>query len=145
MNCLQEIVKQFFRKLVNFMKWLILAFILIPTTELAILIYSGQLIGFIPTITIILITGIGGAYLAKNQGLRAWKDLNKRMSTMDTPGDALIDSVCILVGGIMLIMPGFLTDIVGFLLLFTWPRNLIRPFIQRWIYTKMKNGRIISM
>ena len=125
------------------MKWLVLAFIVIPTAELALLIYSGQLLGFFPTIAIILITGIGGAYLAKKQGMKAWQELRSRMNTMETPGNALIDSVCIFLGGLLLIMPGFITDITGFFLLFSWPRNLIRPFILRWIYKKMKNGQIV--
>ena len=125
------------------MKWLILAFIIIPTAELALLIYSGQLLGLFPTIGIILITGILGIYLAKKQGMKAWNDLRNRMSTMETPGNALIDSVCIFVGGILLIIPGFITDFAGFLLLFRWPRNLIRPFILSWIYKKMKKGQII--
>jgi len=125
------------------MKWLLLAFIIIPTGELALLIYSGQLLGFFPTMVIILITGIGGAYLAKRQGMKAWHDLRNRMNTMETPGNALIDSVCIFIGGLLLVMPGFVTDIAGFLLLFSWPRNLIRPFILRWIYKKMKNGQIV--
>ncbi|MHA6260655.1 FxsA family protein [Sporosarcina sp. CAU 1771] len=125
------------------MKWIALAFIIIPTAELVLLIYSGQLIGLLPTIAIILATGIGGAYLAKRQGMKAWNELRRRMEVMETPGDALIDSACIFTGGIFLLMPGFLTDIIGFLLLFSWPRNLIRPSIQRWIYKKMKNRQII--
>ena len=60
------------------------------------------------------ITGIGGAYLAKRQGIKAWNELRRRMATMETPGNALIDSVCILLGGILLLMPGFITDIVAF-------------------------------
>ncbi|WP_318614235.1 FxsA family protein [Sporosarcina sp. YIM B06819] len=127
------------------MKWLILTFIAVPTAELALLIYSGKTLGLFSTIAIILITGIGGAYFAKRQGMRAWNELRSRMATMETPGNALIDSVCIFLGGILLIMPGFITDIVGFLLLFNGPRNIIRPFIQKWIYNKMKNGRIVMM
>lgn len=127
------------------MKWLVLAFVLIPTAELALLIYSGQLIGLFPTMAIILITGIGGAYLAKKQGLKAWNELSRRMSTMETPGDALIDGVCIFIGGIMLLIPGYLTDVFGFLLLFSWPRKLIRPLIHRWIFKKMGNGKVITM
>ncbi|NYF25162.1 FxsA family protein [Sporosarcina sp. JAI121] len=125
------------------MKWIVLAFIAIPTAELAILFFSGKTLGLLPTIAIILITGIGGAYLAKWQGMKAWTDLKTRMAAMETPGDALIDSACILFGGIMLIMPGFITDITGLLLLFNGPRNLIRPIIQKWIYNKMKNGQIV--
>lgn len=125
------------------MKWLLFAFIIVPTAELALLIYSGQLIGLFATIGVILVTGMGGAYLAKRQGIKAWNELKRRMEMMETPGDALIDSVCILLGGILLIMPGFITDVGGFLLLFSWPRNLIRPFIQKWVYNKMKNGQIM--
>lgn len=127
------------------MKWLLLAFVAIPIGELVLFIYSGQLIGLFPTILIIFITGIVGAFLAKRQGIKAWNELRRRMQVMETPGDALIDSVCILLGGIFLVMPGFITDIIGFLLLFKWPRDLIRPSIQRWIYKKMKNGQITIM
>lgn len=125
------------------MKWLILLFIIVPTAELSLLIYSGQQLGFLPTVLLILFTGVLGAYLAKKQGLKAWVDLRSRMTNMETPGDALIDSFCILFGGILLVTPGFITDVTGLLLLFSGPRNLIRPFIQRWLYKKMKNGQII--
>ncbi|MDN4607293.1 FxsA family protein [Sporosarcina highlanderae] len=125
------------------MRWLIFAFILIPTAEIALLLYSGKTLGVGPTIFLIIATGVGGAYLAKRQGLKAWKDLRDRMAAMETPGNAVIDGVCIFIGGILLIMPGFITDIVGLLLLLKWPRNMIRPFIVKWIYKKMKNGQII--
>lgn len=125
------------------MKWFIIAFILVPAVELALLIYSGQLIGFFPTVGLILVTSLLGAYFAKRQGMKAWVDLRNRMSRMETPGDALIDSFCIFVGGVLLVMPGFITDIVGILLLFSWPRNILRPFIQNWIYRRMKKGQII--
>lgn len=125
------------------MKWLFLAFIIIPTAELTLLIYSGQSLGFLPTISIILLTGFLGAFLAKKQGAKAWKDFNRRMANMETPGDAMIDAVCIFFGGILLLIPGFITDIVGFLLLIKGPRNMIRPMIHNWIYKKMKNKQII--
>lgn len=125
------------------MKWLALLFIVIPTTELAVLIYAGQKIGLMPTITIILLTGIGGAYLAKTQGAKAWNEFSRRMTMMETPGNALIDGVCIFIGGILLLIPGFITDIIGLLLMFSFFRALIRPLIHRWIYKKMKNKTII--
>lgn len=125
------------------MKWLLLAFIVIPTAELSLLIYSGQQMGFMPTISLILLTGLLGAYLAKKQGAKAWLDFNQRMARMETPGDAMIDGVCIFIGGLLLLIPGFITDVVGLLLLFKGPRNLIRPKIHKWIYKKMKNKQII--
>ena len=127
------------------MRWLIFTLIAVPVVELSFLIYSGKVLGFFSTILILLITGIGGAFLAKWQGTKAWNELKSRTATMETPGNALIDSVCIFGGGVLLLFPGYLTDIFGLLLLFNGPRNLIRPTIQKWIYKKMKNGRIIMM
>lgn len=125
------------------MKWLLLLFIIVPTAELTLLIYSGQQLGLLPTIALILITGFLGAYLAKKQGVKAWNDFNQRMTQMETPGDALIDAVAIFIGGVLLLIPGFLTDIAGIFLLFNGPRNLMRPMIHKWIYRKMKNQQII--
>lgn len=125
------------------MKWLLFAFIVLPTIELVLMIYSGQLIGFFPTVSLILLTSIFGAYFAKRQGMKAWLDLKNRMASMETPGDALIDSFCIFIAGVLLIMPGFITDLIGVLLLFRWTRNKLRPFIQNWIYKRMKKGQII--
>lgn len=125
------------------MKWLLLLFIIVPTAELTLLIYSGQQLGLLPTTALILITGFLGAYLAKKQGMKAWNDFNRRMTQMETPGDALIDAVAIFAGGLLLLMPGFVTDAVGLLLLFKGPRNLMRPMIHKWIYRKMKNQQII--
>lgn len=125
------------------MKWLALLFIVIPTAELAVLIYAGQKIGLFPTMMIIFVTGIGGAYLAKTQGMKAWNEISRRMAVMETPGDALIDGVCIFIGGVLLLIPGFITDILGLLLMFGLFRKLIRPLFHRWIYKKMKNKTII--
>ncbi|MCM3637157.1 FxsA family protein [Sporosarcina luteola] len=125
------------------MKWLLPLFILVPAAEIMILLYSGNTIGIMPTLLLILVSGIGGAYLAKRQGFKALADLKNRMGTMEAPGNAVIDGVCIFFGAILLIMPGFITDIAGLLLLFKWPRKIIRPFIVGWIYKKMKQGRIV--
>ncbi len=127
------------------MRWLIALFIIVPTAELTVLMLSGKTLGILPTILIIVATGIGGAYLAKKQGLRAWRDLQFRLANKETPGKALIDSACILLGGLLLIMPGFITDIVGLLLLFSGPRKIIYPFIVKWIYNKVRSGQIRVM
>ena len=127
------------------MKWLAALFILVPTAELDVLMLSGKTLGILPTILIIIATGIGGAYLAKKQGLRAWRDLQYRMANRETPGKALVDSVCILLGGLLLLMPGFITDLAGLLLLFSGPRKILYPFIVKWIYNKVRNGQIRVM
>ncbi|WP_301108468.1 FxsA family protein [Sporosarcina sp.] len=127
------------------MKWLVGLFIIVPTAELALLMYSGKALGILPTIFIIIATGVGGAYLAKKQGLRAWRDLQYRLTNRETPGKALIDSACIFIGGLLLLMPGFITDLTGLLLLFSGPRKILYPFIVKWLYNKMKKGQIRVM
>ncbi|MDW0110364.1 FxsA family protein [Sporosarcina aquimarina] len=125
------------------MKWLLLLFLLVPASELTVLLYAGNQMGVMPTLAIILITGIGGAYLAKRQGFKAFVNFRERMAAGDAPGPALIDGLCILAGGLLLLVPGFITDIIGLLLLFSWPRKLIRPLIIQQIYKKMKKGTLI--
>lgn len=125
------------------MKWLLPLLIIVPAVEIMLLLYSGNAIGVMPTLLLIFISGIGGVYLAKRQGFKALNDLRNRMGTMEAPGNAMIDGVCILIGACFLILPGFITDAVGLLLLLKWPRKIIRPFIIGWIYKKMKQGRIV--
>lgn len=125
------------------MKWILLLFVVLPASELAVLLMAGNQWGVFPTLLIIGITGVGGAFLAKRQGVRAIVDFRERMAQGEAPGIPLIDGVLIFIGGLLLIVPGFITDIIGFLLLFSWPRKLIRPLIIGQIYNKMRKGTLV--
>ena len=125
------------------MKWLLPALLLVPAAEIILLLYAGNTIGIMPTLLLILLGGIGGVYLAKRQGLKALTDLRNRIGTMEAPGNAVVDGVCIFIGAVLLLFPGFISDVVGLLLLFKGPRKIIRPFIVKWIYKKMKQGQIV--
>lgn len=119
------------------MRAFFLLLIIIPACELGILIWSGKTIGLIPTILLIIATGIGGAYLAKYQGLLAVRKVQEQLNRGMMPGEELIDGICVLVGGCLLLSPGFLTDIFGLILLLPPTRVLIKPVIKkmfsRWI------------
>lgn len=125
------------------MKWIFLALVIVPTTELAILIWAGGQIGFFWTLGLIVSTGLLGAFLAKRQGLKAIRDIQSSMSQMEAPGDRLIGAAFILVGGILLLTPGFISDAVGFSLLFSPTQKLYKPLVYRMLQKKMKNTRII--
>jgi len=127
------------------MKWLALILIVVPVLEIGILLWSGNTLGLFPTILIILGTGILGAYLAKKQGLKAIRDVQLQMKNFQAPGDAMINALFVFAGGLMLLSPGFITDIFGFLFLFSPTRQLFKPIIYKWIRTKMKKGQIIVM
>lgn len=125
------------------MKWIFLALVIVPTLELAILIWAGGQLGFFWTLALIVTTGLLGAFLAKRQGLKAIRDIQSSMNQMQPPGDRLIGAAFILVGGVMLLTPGFISDAIGFSLLFTPTQKLYKPLVYRMLQKKMKNTRII--
>ncbi len=125
------------------MKWIFLALVIVPTLELAILIWAGGQIGFFWTLALIISTGMLGAFLAKRQGLKAIRDIQASMSQLEPPGDRLIGAAFILVGGALLLTPGFISDAVGFSLLFSPTQKIYKPFVYRMLQKKMKNTRII--
>ncbi|MCZ8536269.1 FxsA family protein [Paenisporosarcina quisquiliarum] len=127
------------------MKWLALIFIVVPAMEIGILLWSGKTFGLIPTIIIILSTGILGAFLAKKQGLKAIRDVQIQMKNFQAPGDAMVNAVFVFAGGLLLLSPGFVTDLFGFLFLFSPTRQLFKPIVYKWIRSKMKKGQIIVM
>lgn len=110
---------------------LVLLFALLPVLELVLLIYIYSHIGLIWTLVWIVGTAFGGAALAKLQGLRTWRRLQQEVALGRSPGGTLLDGFLILLAGLMLIMPGLITDLLGLLLLFPPTRAHIRRRIDR--------------
>ncbi|WP_019415957.1 FxsA family protein [Paenisporosarcina sp. TG20] len=127
------------------MKWLVLILIVVPVIEISILLWAENAFGLLTTILIILATGILGAFLAKKQGLKAIRDVQIQMKSFQAPGDAMVNALFIFAGGLMLLSPGFMTDIFGFMFLFSPTRQLFKPIVYKWIRTKTKKGQIIVM
>ena len=119
---------------------LILLFLLTPAVELALLIQVDQVIGFWATVGLIIVTGIVGSHLARREGLSTWRRLNRRLQSGDLPGNELADGVIILVSGALLITPGILTDVIGFLGLISFTRARLRRVVMRWFQRKMEQG-----
>lgn len=124
------------------LRYLFLLIIIVPAAEIGFLLVSGQIIGVWPTVLLIILTGVIGSYLAKKQGLATFYQLQRQLQTGQLPGDALLDGVCILVGGTLLLTPGFLSDILGFLLLFPTTRIFFKKLINRWIHNWIRKGNM---
>ncbi|WP_442595426.1 FxsA family protein [Neobacillus sp. D3-1R] len=124
------------------MRFLILFLIIVPAGEIALLMLSGQVIGVWPTVLIILSTGVIGAYLAKRQGMATLYEVQRQLQTGQVPGEALLDGICILVGGTLLLTPGFITDTFGFLLLFPTTRIIFKNYMKKWFKNWIYKGRI---
>ncbi len=111
---------------------LFLAFTLVPVLELYLLIKIGAVIGALNTLTLVILTGFAGAYLARMQGMQTMRRVRSQLQQGVMPAEDLIDAVIIFVAGIVLLTPGFLTDIAGLLLLF--PAS--RFHFKRWLRQK---------
>jgi len=119
---------------------LLLFFITVPLIEVLLLIKLGSLFGFWPTIFLVIGTGILGAYLAKIYGLTIWYKIQQDLNAGLMPADKLVDGLLILIGGIVLLTPGLLTDILGFMLLIPYTRNFFKQFAKKK-FKKMSEGQ----
>ncbi len=121
---------------------LIFLFVTIPLVELAILLQVGQWIGLWPTVGLVVATGIGGAALARHQGLRAFVAVQRELASGRLPGRSLLDGLAILVGGAFLLTPGILTDIAGFSLLLPTSRRWLQRAAQRSLERRISEGTV---
>jgi len=121
---------------------LMLLFTLVPLIELSLLVTIGQKIGLGATLTIVILTGILGAYLAREQGFKVISKIQSELSNGRIPADSVIDGVLVLAGGLLLITPGFITDAVGFSVLIPISRALIKEYVKRKFRQKIDSGQI---
>ncbi len=119
---------------------LLAVFVLLPLAELALLIQIGRAVGLAWTLAIVVATGILGATLARRQGLRAWLAIQAELRDGRMPGAALVDGLLILVGGIVLLTPGILTDLAGFALLVPATRNVLKTRLRRRFQRAIEEG-----
>jgi len=110
---------------------LAIAFILVPLAELAVLIAVGDVIGLVPTLILLLAVSLAGAWLAKHQGLAAWRRFQLALAEGRMPTVEVADGAMILLAGALLLTPGFLSDVVGILLLLPPTRALARRLAPR--------------
>src|SRR3954454_14555773 len=110
---------------------LVLLFIVVPIAELAILIQVGQAIGVWWTIGILIADAVLGSMLARSQGRATWRRLNEALQAGRVPAREVLDGALVLGGGAFLLAPGFITDIVGALLLLPPTRAAIRALLVR--------------
>ena len=124
--------------------YLVLLFTILPAIELALLIKIGSNIGVGNTLFIIIFTGVLGAYLARLQGFLVLRKIQEDLNRGIMPNDQLIDGLMILVGGVVLLTPGFITDALGLLLLIPWTRILIKKWSRRKFEEMIAREQIVT-
>ncbi|MFC4304798.1 FxsA family protein [Cohnella boryungensis] len=101
----------------------------------------GRWIGGFWTFVLLLATTVLGAYLIQTEGRKVWRQAQAQMQAGQMPGNTLLEGLCILVGGILLILPGFISDIIGITMVLPFTRSLYRLFIYRWLERLVRGGR----
>jgi UPF0716 protein FxsA len=110
--------------------WILIALIVVPIAELAVLIQVGSEIGVWWTIALLLAVSFVGSWLVKREGLGLWASANRELAAGRMPTKQLLDGILVLFAGALLLTPGFLTDIVGILLLLPPTRAVLRRVLR---------------
>lgn len=119
---------------------IVLLLIVTPIIDLYILIKASQTMGFWTTILLIILTGIAGFFLAKSEGKVILSKIKRELSQGSIPGEDILNGFCILIGGILLLTPGILTDIIGITMVLPGTRNLYLEYIRKRFTNIIKRG-----
>jgi UPF0716 protein FxsA len=121
---------------------LLLLFVCVPALELALLIEIGSRIGTLPTLALIAGTGVLGASLTRSQGWSLLRQIQQEMAAGRLPASSLLDAVMILISGALLLTPGILTDVVGFLGLVPAFRAVVKRRLRERLERAVREGRM---
>ncbi len=117
------------------MRFLFLAFIVLPIVEMTILIKVGAIIGALNTIGLVLLTAVIGAAMLRRQGLATLLRANERLNSGQLPAEEVAEGLILAVGGALLLTPGFVTDAAGFLCLM--------PASRRWLARRAMKRMVV--
>ncbi|GGH14679.1 FxsA family protein [Paenibacillus segetis] len=123
-------------------RWMFLLVIIITTCEFWVYVEVGERFGVGKTIFLSLATSVIGGLMMQFEGRKVLGDARAQVNGGQIPGRTMLDGICIFIGGILLLIPGFVTDIIGFTLVFPLTRPLYRKPLLKWISKKMKDGSI---
>lgn len=121
---------------------LLILFIVVPAIELWGIITVGRIIGGWPTVLLIILTGMLGAWLAKKQGIQVIRTLQFQLARGEMPTQTILEGALVLVGSVLLLTPGFLSDIIGLVLLLPYTRMIIAHLLKKWLMHLIATGRI---
>lgn len=121
---------------------LFMLFAVIPVLEIYLLIKIGAFFGTLPTVALLLSISLAGAWLVRQQGFEILRRIQSELAQGRLPAAELLDGAMVLVGGVLLMTPGFFTDFLGLFFLIPFTRTLIKQVVARWIQGRLNNGVI---
>lgn len=123
--------------------WLVLLFVVLPVVELTLLVLIGRWVGIGPTVLIVVGTGLIGGAFARREGLRVLRRARDAWAHGRAPDEGLFGALLVLVGGILLVTPGVITDAIGLALLVPPTRRGVARAARRWFDRQVRRGKII--
>ena len=117
--------------------WLLLALLVLPMAEIAVILAVGRAIGGWPTVGLLIVESALGAWVVRREGSRAWTALATALRSGRMPSRELTDAALVLVGGTLLLTPGFVTDIAGFFCVLPFTRALARPVLAAVVQRRL--------
>ncbi len=124
---------------------LFLLFAIIPVIEVYLLIKVGSLIGPLPTVLLLLGISAVGAWLLRQQGFAILRRIQQELAQGRLPAAELLDGAMVLVGGVLLVTPGFFTDALGLIFLLPLTRGLLKQALRRWLERRLARGGVVVM
>src|SRR3954466_491701 len=122
--------------------WLLVAaFILVPLVEIYVIIQVGQAIGAWWTILLLVLDSIFGTWLIRHEGARAWEARRQALDSGRMPASELADGALILIGGTLMLAPGFVTDAFGILMILPFTRPVARRLLTRVVSRRLLDVR----
>ena len=122
-----------------------LFFLVMPVIEVIVIIMVGRRIGGWQTLGLLVLWSVVGAWLVKRQWRTAWRGLRTALQTGKMPARELTDAALVLIGGALLFLPGFVTDVLGLLLVLPFTRPLARPLLQAAVARRVLAGSGVAM
>ena len=124
-------------------RWLTITFVLlvvVPIVEISVIVAVGKAIGGWQTFFLLLVESALGAWLVRREGSKTWQALRVALQTGRMPSRELTDAALVLVGGTLLLTPGFLTDIAGFFFVLPFTRPVARRLMERAVAARLLRG-----
>ena len=112
------------------LRWVFLALLVVPVVEIAAIIAVGRVIGGWQTLLLLVLESFLGAWIVRREGGRAWGALREALRSGRMPSRQLADAALVLIGGTLLLTPGFVTDVAGFFFILPWTRPIARVWLE---------------
>jgi len=112
---------------------LLLLFVVVPIVEIYVIVQVGEAIGVVPTLVLLLADAVLGTWLFRREGRRAWEALRQALGEHRVPTREVADGALVVLGGSLLLAPGFLTDVVGLLCVVPPTRAVLRRVLSGWV------------